>query len=410
MNILFVTWDGPQVNYLESLFAPIFARLQAAHGMRFHVLQFTWADAQRTARTQAACAALGVGYQTVRVLRRPRSFGALATVLLGIPAIRTAIRALSIDVVMPRSSLPALAVLLGGTRGRPLVFDADGLALDERVDFAGESASSLQQRLLRAAEAQVVRTAAAVTTRTAFAAQVLRARAGAATPPSRFHVVANGRDAERFQSFDASTRAQARIRLGIAADAPLVVYAGSIGPQYRPEAMFSWFAAVHRRRADARMLVLTPQDRQARELLARSAISDGLVSVESVDADAVAACLACADVGLALRVPTFSMRGVAPVKLGEYLLCGVPVVATAGVGDTGDMTADVAFLLEGEPSRAEAQAVDWFVDTVLPAREAFRSRCRAFGMARFSLDACVDGYARALQSTILPVGTGVDVR
>ena len=409
MNILFVTWDGPQVNYLESLFAPIFARLHATHGMRFHVLQFTWADAARTARTQAACAALGVGYQSVPVQRWPRSIGALATVVRGIRTIRAANRALCIDVVMPRSTFPGLSVLLGGAGGRPVAYDADGLALDERVDFAGESAGSLQQRLLREAEALLVRRAAVVTTRTGFAAQVLRARAGADTPASRFHVVANGRDASRFQPLDAQARAQARARLGIAIDAPLVAYAGSIGPQYRPETMFRWFGAVQRRRADARMLVLTPQDRDARELLAQSGLAAGLVTVQSMDTDGVAASLACADVGLALREPTFSMGGVAPIKLGEYLLCGLPVGATAGVGDTGDMTPEVAFLLDGDPSRAEARAVDWFVDSVLPDREGFRARCRAFGVARFSLDACVDAYARALQS-IVPVRGAGDVR
>jgi hypothetical protein len=409
MNILFVTWDGPQVNYVESLFAPIFARLQAIHGMRFHVLQFTWADAERTTRTRAACAALGVGYQSVRVQRWPRSIGALATVLRGIPAIRAASRALSIDVLMPRSTFPALAVLLGGTGGRAVAFDADGLALDERVDFAGESAGSLQQRILRDAEAQLLRKAAVVTTRTAFAANVLRARAGAGTPESRFHVVANGRDASRFQPFDASARAQARARLGIDIDAPLVAYAGSLGPQYRPEAMFRWFASVHRRRAEARMLVLTPQDAYARALLAQSGIPVGVVTVQSVEADAVPASLACADVGLALREPTFSMGGVAPIKLGEYLLCGLPAVATAGVGDTADMTPDVAFLLDGDPSRAEAAAVDWFVGSVLPDREGFRARCRAFGAARFSLDACVEGYARALRAIVPAQGDADDL-
>jgi glycosyltransferase involved in cell wall biosynthesis len=94
------------------------------------------------------------------------------------------------------------------------------------------------------------------------------------------------------------------------------------------------------------------------------------------------------------------MGGVAPIKLGEYLLCGLPAVATAGVGDTADMTPDVAFLLDGDPSRAEAAAVDWFVGTVLPDREGFRARCRAFGAARFSLDACVEGYARALRAIV----------
>ncbi len=41
MNILFITWDGPQVSYLESLFVPIFRKLEERCGAHFHVLQFT---------------------------------------------------------------------------------------------------------------------------------------------------------------------------------------------------------------------------------------------------------------------------------------------------------------------------------------------------------------------------------
>ena len=53
INVLFVSWDGPQVNYLESLFAPIFMRLRS-YGYKFHVVHFTWAQPERLSRVQRA--------------------------------------------------------------------------------------------------------------------------------------------------------------------------------------------------------------------------------------------------------------------------------------------------------------------------------------------------------------------
>ena len=48
----------------------------------------------------------------------------------------------------------------------------------------------------------------------------------------------------------------------------------------------------------------------------------------------------------ALRRSSFSMRAVAPIKLGEYLLCGLPALASPGVGDTDAIAADAGLLLD----------------------------------------------------------------
>lgn len=396
MNVLFVTWDGPEVNYLESLFAPIFARLQQS-GMRFHVLQFTWADRTQVARVAAACEALGIGYRSVKVFRRPKALGAVLGALWGSGVVRAELRRRSIDVVLPRSTLPGLAVLLGMPAGSArLVFDADGLPLDERVDFAGESATSPVQRVLRDVEAQLVRRAEVVLTRSARANEVLLARAGAGTSPAKFRVVGNPRDAERFQPFHPAARAATRASIGVPGGAPLLVYTGSIGPQYCPEEMFRFFAAVVVRRPDARMLVLTPRPALVAAAMSAAGVPAASVLVRSVPGGEVPEYLACADLGIALRRRTFSMQAVAPIKLGEYLLCGLPVLATDGIGDTRAFTRQVACLLDGDGALDRRAAVDWFVDVVLADREGFRVRCRALGEAHFSLDACVAAYARAL--------------
>ena len=72
MNVLFVTWDGPQVHYLESLFLPIFQRLHD-HDLHFDVLQFRWGDPAHTVRIAKRCRAAGIGYRPVPVHRSPPS-------------------------------------------------------------------------------------------------------------------------------------------------------------------------------------------------------------------------------------------------------------------------------------------------------------------------------------------------
>ena len=396
MKVLFVTWDGPQVTYLESLFLPIFARL-AKDDVRFQVLQFTWGDVKRIALTREACGQIGVGYQAVSVWRRPVAIGAMLSALVGARHVKKAIHAHNIDVVMPRSTLPALSTLLAFRETqRPMVFDADGLPLDERVDFAGQSPSSLVHRLLRDVEAQAVRRADVVLTRSAKASEILHARAGAGALMSKFHVVTNGRDPLLFKPANAVDNAKVRHELGIALGSPLLVYAGSIGPQYCLDEMLQLFALVHHRRPDAHFLILTGSPEAVKPALSNHPKLSQCVTTLTVSAQAVPHYLGCGDLGLALRQPSFSMQAVAPIKLGEYLLCGLPVVATRGIGDTDAITPDAGFLLQHMDQSQLNDVANWFVDSVLTQRENYRSNSRRAGLNSFSLESSASSYQHAL--------------
>ena len=93
MNMLFVTWDGPQVSYLEGLFLPIFERLQA-HGLHFDVLQFRWGEPALTVRVAKRCRSAGVGYRAIPVRRGPPVIGPFATAVLGGSEVRRASEAM----------------------------------------------------------------------------------------------------------------------------------------------------------------------------------------------------------------------------------------------------------------------------------------------------------------------------
>jgi glycosyltransferase involved in cell wall biosynthesis len=288
--------------------------------------------------------------------------------------------------------MPSISVLAARAhKVWPIVFDADGLPTDERVDVAGLSATGATYRILRDIEAQTVRHSTSVLIRTQRTAEILYHRAGPPVTMDRFHVVSNGRDEGVFHFFDAEHRAGVRRQLEVADTSPLLVYAGSMGPQYQLDAMDSLFSAVRALRPDARLLVLTGSPEVAAEALQHH--GEGAI-IKRVAHDEVPRFLAAADLGLAYRSTSFSMQGVAPVKLSEYLLCGLPVIGTAAVGDTRPITEEGLFFDDEGGTPAAAQ---WLVSEVLPKRETYREKARAAGLARFSLGRTIEDYSRALE-------------
>lgn len=398
MNILFVTWDGPQVSYLEGLFLPIFQALNSK-GIYFHILQFTWGDDASIEARRMACQNAGCSYEVVKVIRKPVALGSLMSAIVGCRHIRRVIRQQNINIVMPRSILPALSSLLA-LRGRneSLVFDADGLYLDERVDFAGESPFSIIHRLLREIEAQAVGRAKTVLTRSTKATDVLLARAGAGFSKDKFFVVSNGRDTDVFNPGTIESRMVMRKRLGLEQNVPLLVYAGSIGPQYCIDEMLRLFELVREQRIDAQLLILTGTPEILIQKLQAKPELIKFIIIKTVPIEDVSVHLACADLGLAFRKPTFSMQGVAPIKLGEYLLCGLPLVATQGIGDTSNIDAKAGFMVDRMDEPQLKSVAQWFIEQVLPDRDILREHCRDAGVMHFSLQASVASYQQALSS------------
>ena len=118
---------------------------------------------------------------TVRpVWRTPQAPATAAMIAKGALDLVRYVRRHRIEVLMPRSIIPAGMALLA-LRFLPdvkLLFDADGLMADERADFGGWSREGKPYRALRAIEAAAVRRADVVITRTHRAKRILAERAG----------------------------------------------------------------------------------------------------------------------------------------------------------------------------------------------------------------------------------------
>jgi len=398
LRVLFLTWDGPQQTYLQSLFFPIFAGLRPA-GIDVHVLQLTWATPASLAAVQEAARAAGIAYTARRVSDTIRRVALPAVVAYGAAAALSYARERRIDALFPRSLIPMamaqLATSLAPKLG--LVFDADGFMADERLDFGGLSADGLAYRGLRSIERRGVRRARAVVCRTNKAREILLERAaGDAQMREKIFVAPNGKDADVFTPMSAAQRSATRAARGVGVEAPWLVYVGSIGPQYCPERMLDCFGEIHRRRPDARLSCFTFQGSRVTALAAGRGLSSS-IDVQPASPGDVPAILAAADLGLALRRESPSQRGISPIKVAEYLLAGLPVLASP-VGDLEEQLggSEAARLIDTADDTAPARVADWFLTRVLPERELARRAARALGLAHFELGRCVETYRRAL--------------
>lgn len=400
MKLLFVTWNGPEVTYIEGLFLPIFEQLNKQKEIECHILQFTWGDIEYISKIDVACSAKGVFYECIKVNRRFVPAALLKANLLDSKKVRKYIQAHHINVVMPRATVAAAIVLraLDGLQQVKLLYDADGLQQDERVDFGGWNPTGLQYRIYRDIEFKALRKASGVLVRSQQAKHILAGRAGALFDENIITVINNGRDKVLF-SPKINLAFKANL-FNLSKDFPLFVYAGSIGPQYCFEEMMYIFSKVHQYYANARFLILTGQpDIVIQNLAAHSALK-GSCLVKKVAAEEMPLYLSIADIAFALRRPTFSMKAVAPIKLGEYLLCGVPVVATKSIGDTELYIKDAtcAYMLSALGTEQLNDSVQWILQVLEQGTDFFRAEARQLGEMFFDLDKTVSQYYHAIQS------------
>ena len=384
---LFVTWDGPGQTYLESLYFPIFREMRA-FGWQVDTLQMVYGPLDDVARTAAAAARSELGYEALHSpggIVRPFNLARGAYVL--------GLRQDAYDLIIARSIVPASVVLAVPAARRRFVFDADGLVADERIDFAKWRPNAAPYQVFRFVEQAAILAARATLVRTERAKTVMLARAGAGLPEARVRVVANGKDATEFVVATEADRNAARMESGVSTDALWLIYCGSIGPQYRIHELLQLFDRVRVRRPDARLTILTGAPDKAAALVGfRSS-----VDVLRLPPSAIARVLGAADIGIGLRTPSFSQQAVSPIKVAEYLLCGLPTVTTQ-VGDLGDELAHnpAVLLLDGLNSVDLDRAATWIVEHVAQNRELCRRSARTTGIALYSHVVCAQKYAGVL--------------
>jgi len=280
-----------------------------------------------------------------RYHKQPRLLATLADVLLGA---RNA-RASRPRLLHGRGSVAAAIAYLG-SRGADTLFlnDADGPLSVEYLDAGVFRSGSLRYRLTALAEQHFLDTADAN-------AVLTTNRASEVSQPGR--VAATVLPCAVDTAFFVPNPAQGRrLRKTLGLEGTVFVYAGNLGGWYLVESMMDFVSGYRALFGACTMLVLTNSDQEPFRTMA-AARGIPLV-VRSATRDQMPDLLSAADVGLSFVFRTLSKTSCSPVKNGEYLACGLPLVTTQGVGDYSALVARdrVGVVVEGlrEPELSAA--------------------------------------------------------
>lgn len=150
--------------------------------------------------------------------------------------------------------------------------------------------------------------------------------------------------------YDAEARQAARQRLGVS-DKMVLAYVGTMtGYQHVSDGALTFVANALAVNDSVHLLALT-NDPSKLETAARDAgIPAAHATIRRVPQEEVASYLMAADAGLLLRQPSRMNRVSMPVKLGEYLACGVPVIVSRMDGWVDDLIG----------AGGAGLAIDWF--------------------------------------------------
>ncbi len=327
---------------------------------------------------------------------RARPGGGLAAKVMDLTRGAADVLAVSVhrraDLIHARSYLPA-AIAWAVTRltRRPYVFDMRGFLGDEYVEGRHWDARDLRYRALRVGERLLLQAAGGIVVLTEAAAERLRSDPRYAPFAGRKPVTVTpcAVDLERFRP--ATGRASP----------PTVVYSGSLGMSYALDAMLRLYAAARASVPGLRFLILNRKDHALiAAAVARHGLADADIVVRATAFDEVPALLGTAHVGLCLLDQVSSKEASSPIKVGEYLACGLPVIVNRGIGDVADEVRafGAGLVLEAYADDDLQRGASALV--VLLGDERARANARRLAEERYGIPAAVERYA-ALYARVL---------
>jgi len=386
-RILYLSYDGMLEPLGQSQVLAYLEKL--APGREIHLLSFEkpkdWADAEVRSLVVARIAEAGITWHPRLWRNRPRILAAVYNLLVGLMvALSIAIRhRISLfharNILCSAMTLPAVFIRRG-----TLISDIRGFWPDERVDGGLIAADGIVYRVLKAIERAALRRSSAIVTLTHASVPILKDDPRFGHPRAPVSVIPTCVDLRRFKPPLGGTRPRGEFIFG---------YVGSFGTWYMLDETIALFAVVLKRRSDAKLLIANRNEHDS----IRQALESHGVPRESCELCAVRYAempqiIQRMSVGACFVRPQFSKVSSAPTKFAEYLACGVPVVAVAGVGDLADIIgADRVGLAVSEPLLPQLSAI---AEKLLALADdpTIAERCRAVAEARFSLDVGVAAY------------------
>ena len=134
---------------------------------------------------------------------------------------------------------------------------------------------------------------------------------------------------------------EAQARLGLNDKDFILVYLGSLGTWYRLDEMLKFFKVLLDTKPNAKFLILSKDTHiQLPSMLSNLGIEKDKVVLTSASYKEIPVYLKLANLAVFFYHPSFSKKATSPVKQGELMGMGIPIICNAGIGDTAEIIQD----------------------------------------------------------------------
>ncbi len=277
--------------------------------------------------------------------------------------------------------------------GARVIYDCRGMEVIEfiqRLGGEGQPQSTWKPAIRRAVDDAIQRERLAISrsagvTCVSYAMARMLQQRYPEVPRDKFRVVPCCPKEESFRSAFPE-RTAVRQALGLA-DRFVVAYLGSLAWYQQPQSAFKLFQLIQMIRPDAHFLAITTDPDLMSQLAREVGLTPESYSIYSVPAREVPRLLVAADLGLMLRDESETNRVAAPVKFGEYLAAGVPVIITPNLGDCSECVREHQLGVEVdlfEDDASTTSRLQVFLTAQGTDSSAIQSRCRHYAETELS--------------------------
>lgn len=390
-GVLYISYTGLLEPLGQSQVLAYQERLSAIHPV--HIISFErkedLADAAKVAAIRERTRRAGIHWHVLRYHKRPSALATLWDIAIGAATGIRLVRRHGLGIVHARSYVAsAMALLIKRMTGARYLFDMRGFWADERVDGGLWPRGGRMYRVAKWFERMFLLNADHVVSLTnAAKAEVARFDyLHGRIPPTT--VIPTCADLDRFCPLD-----------GRRDDVFVLGYVGSVGTWYLFDAAVAAFIALRAMRPDARLLVINRGGHDhIRERLAVAGVPAAAFELCTATHAEVPAQMARMHAGVFFYKPSYSRLACAPTKLGEFLGCGIPCLANAGVGDTANVLREdsVGVALDSFDDDALREGGRRLLE--LACTPGIRERCVEVARRNFSLDEGVARYRAVYRS------------
>lgn len=390
-TVLYLSYTGMTDPLGQSQVLAYLRKLSVTGNYRFTIISFEKPDAYRQLRTtiEGICAEAGIKWYPLPYTAKPPVVSTFRDVQRMKQLAVRLTKEQCFSIVHCRSYIPSIVGLhLKKHRGIPFLFDMRGFWADERLDGNIWKLSNPVYKVIynyfKKKEKQFLLNADHIVSLTNNARNVINSwQLRPANLP--ITVIPCCVDLTLFAADGISPQAQneARSSLQIPADAKVISYVGSLGTWYMLPEMMLFVKQYFQAFPNAYFMVLTGEPEQMVIAAAQAAGVDvNRLRVKKAARSEMPVYVSLSTISIFFIKPAFSKRASSPVKQGELMAMGIPIVCNDSVGDTSEIvnTYEAGVVLDDFSQQSFTNALKKLETTVFDKRKIIQGAREVFSL------------------------------